>query len=185
MTPGGRPSTGTNFWYTPPPLAILRSEGAIPLVLVRNIGSWSLSAAEMDRVDLNLLSPARTDTARIISDFAVYVQTCAVVVCRGEVTRLFAEIRVALNVPQTRGVLRSVSQQKGVSARKEFAHSRSASGAPRPPCNEALSRKERRMYRPEMLLQPGDVASMVAQALTLPPTAEVTDISMRPMHKSH
>ena len=53
------------------------------------------------------------------------------------------------------------------------------------PMQEAICRKEGRVYRPEMLLQPEDVASIVVQALMLPPTAEVTDISVRPMQKSY
>jgi NADP-dependent 3-hydroxy acid dehydrogenase YdfG len=43
---------------------------------------------------------------------------------------------------------------------------------------------EGKPYRPELLLQPEDVASVVINALSLPRTAEVTDISMRPMIKS-
>jgi NADP-dependent 3-hydroxy acid dehydrogenase YdfG len=39
-------------------------------------------------------------------------------------------------------------------------------------------------YRPELLLQPDDVASVVLHALNLPRTAEVTDIHIRPMIKS-
>jgi NADP-dependent 3-hydroxy acid dehydrogenase YdfG len=34
-----------------------------------------------------------------------------------------------------------------------------------------------------LLLQPADVASVVLNALSLPWTAEVTNISIRPMHK--
>jgi NADP-dependent 3-hydroxy acid dehydrogenase YdfG len=49
----------------------------------------------------------------------------------------------------------------------------------------ALFAKEGRPYRPELLLQPEDIATMVAGALTLPRTAEVTDISIRPMQKSY
>jgi NADP-dependent 3-hydroxy acid dehydrogenase YdfG len=49
---------------------------------------------------------------------------------------------------------------------------------------EAIHQKEGRPYRPETLLQPSDVASMVIAALTLPRTAEVTDIHIRPMSKS-
>jgi NADP-dependent 3-hydroxy acid dehydrogenase YdfG len=41
------------------------------------------------------------------------------------------------------------------------------------------------VYKPELLLQPEDVASVVMNALTLPRTAEVTDISMRPLAKSY
>lgn len=53
------------------------------------------------------------------------------------------------------------------------------------PMQETIFRDEGKEYRPEMLLQPEDVASVVVQALMLPSTAEVTDISMRPMHKSY
>jgi NADP-dependent 3-hydroxy acid dehydrogenase YdfG len=48
-----------------------------------------------------------------------------------------------------------------------------------------LHEKEGKPYRPELLMQPEDVASMVLAALTLPRTAEVTEISMRPMLKSY
>lgn len=44
---------------------------------------------------------------------------------------------------------------------------------------------QRQAYQPEVLLQPEDVAAMVVHALTLPPTAEVTEIRMRPMLKSY
>jgi NADP-dependent 3-hydroxy acid dehydrogenase YdfG len=49
---------------------------------------------------------------------------------------------------------------------------------------ERIYQTEGRPYRPEFLLQPGDVASVVVNALGLPRTAEVTDISIRPMIKS-
>jgi NADP-dependent 3-hydroxy acid dehydrogenase YdfG len=49
------------------------------------------------------------------------------------------------------------------------------------PMQETISRQEGRAYHPETLLQPEDVASVVLNALMLPPTAEVTDISIRPM----
>lgn len=40
-----------------------------------------------------------------------------------------------------------------------------------------------KLYHPERLIQPEDVAAMVLSALRLPRTAEVTDISMRPFRK--
>lgn len=40
-------------------------------------------------------------------------------------------------------------------------------------------------YRPELLLQPDDIATMVVTALLLPRTAEVTDIHIRPMLRSY
>jgi NADP-dependent 3-hydroxy acid dehydrogenase YdfG len=40
-------------------------------------------------------------------------------------------------------------------------------------------------YKPELLLQPEDVAEVVVNALRMPRTAEVTDISLRPLAKSY
>ena len=48
-----------------------------------------------------------------------------------------------------------------------------------------LHAKQGRSYEPELLLQPADVAAVVLNALTLPWTAEVTNISIRPMQKSY
>jgi NADP-dependent 3-hydroxy acid dehydrogenase YdfG len=45
----------------------------------------------------------------------------------------------------------------------------------------AIHRATNRPYRPEQLIQPADVAAVVLNALTLPRTAEVTDISLRPL----
>jgi NADP-dependent 3-hydroxy acid dehydrogenase YdfG len=53
------------------------------------------------------------------------------------------------------------------------------------PRMEKLFAKEGRTYKPELLLQPEDVAEMVTHSLRLPRTAEVTDISIRPMQKSY
>jgi NADP-dependent 3-hydroxy acid dehydrogenase YdfG len=50
---------------------------------------------------------------------------------------------------------------------------------------EALHTAEGRAYRPELLLQPEDVANVVVNSLALPRTAEVTNISIRPMQKSY
>lgn len=48
---------------------------------------------------------------------------------------------------------------------------------------EAIYKKEGRVYRAERLLQPQDIAKIIIQAISLPATAEVTDISIRPMIK--
>lgn len=53
------------------------------------------------------------------------------------------------------------------------------------PRTKTLFASEGRRYRPELLLQPEDIAAMIVQALCLPRTAEVTDIYMRPMLKSY
>jgi NADP-dependent 3-hydroxy acid dehydrogenase YdfG len=48
---------------------------------------------------------------------------------------------------------------------------------------QQLHAVEGRLYHPDRLLQPGDVASVVVNALCLPRTAEVTDINIRSMIK--
>ena len=48
---------------------------------------------------------------------------------------------------------------------------------------QRLSEMEGKPYTPETLLQPEDVASVVVNALSLPRTAEVTDIWIRPAMK--
>jgi len=53
------------------------------------------------------------------------------------------------------------------------------------PMQEALYRQGGKSYHPEALLQPEDVASTVVQSLMLTATAEITDISIRPMSKSY
>lgn len=53
------------------------------------------------------------------------------------------------------------------------------------PMQTAVQKAERREIRPELLLQPEQVAAVVINALGLPPGAEVTDIHMRPSVKSY
>lgn len=47
------------------------------------------------------------------------------------------------------------------------------------PLQAAVYRMEGRTYRPELLIQPEDVASVVLNALSLPRSAEVTDMTIR------
>jgi NADP-dependent 3-hydroxy acid dehydrogenase YdfG len=51
------------------------------------------------------------------------------------------------------------------------------------PMQEAICQREGKVYHPEQLLQPSDIATVVAQSLMLPSTAEITDINIRPMRK--
>jgi len=50
---------------------------------------------------------------------------------------------------------------------------------------EDLYLSDQKTYQPELLLQPVDIASVVVNALALPRTAEVTNISIRPFVKSY
>ena len=52
------------------------------------------------------------------------------------------------------------------------------------PMQEAVFKMEGKEYRPELLMQPEDLASVVISALALPRSAEVTDINVRPLIKS-
>lgn len=53
------------------------------------------------------------------------------------------------------------------------------------PRQQKLYENQGSEYKPELLLQPEDIASVVLNALTLPRTAEVTEISIRPLAKSY
>ncbi len=52
------------------------------------------------------------------------------------------------------------------------------------PRQQGIFAMERRTYTPEHLLQPGDIATMLCAVLKLPRTAEVTNLTIRPMRKS-
>ena len=56
-------------------------------------------------------------------------------------------------------------------------------GSTNTPMQERIHKSEGRVYHPELLLQPSDIASVVINSLQLAKTAEVTDISIRPMKK--
>lgn len=51
------------------------------------------------------------------------------------------------------------------------------------PMQAAIHAEEGRPYRPERLMQPEDVAAVVVNALRMERTAELTDISLRPLSK--
>ncbi len=53
------------------------------------------------------------------------------------------------------------------------------------PMQAELYRMEGKKYRPELLMQPEEVAEIIVNALTLPYSAEVTEISVRPFLKSY
>jgi NADP-dependent 3-hydroxy acid dehydrogenase YdfG len=53
------------------------------------------------------------------------------------------------------------------------------------PRMEAIFTMEGREYKPELLLQPEDIAEVVINTLMMPLTAEVTNITIRPLIKSY
>lgn len=52
------------------------------------------------------------------------------------------------------------------------------------PMQAAVHQFEGKQYRPDMLMQPEDVASVIVSSLALPRSAEVIEIVVRPMRKS-
>lgn len=52
------------------------------------------------------------------------------------------------------------------------------------PQQAAIHKAEGKAYSPELLMQPADVARIIVDALKMNRTAEVTDISIRPMRKT-
>ena len=51
------------------------------------------------------------------------------------------------------------------------------------PMQAAIHKMEGRAYHPDRLMQPEDVADVVINSLSLPPSAEMTDINIRPLRK--
>jgi NADP-dependent 3-hydroxy acid dehydrogenase YdfG len=51
------------------------------------------------------------------------------------------------------------------------------------PMQEAVHQSEGRAYHPEFLIKPEEVAAVVVNSLSLPRSAEVTDIHIRPLRK--
>ena len=49
------------------------------------------------------------------------------------------------------------------------------------PMQQKIFKSEGKIYRPELLVQPDDVAATIVDVLCLPITAEITDITIRPM----
>jgi NADP-dependent 3-hydroxy acid dehydrogenase YdfG len=56
-------------------------------------------------------------------------------------------------------------------------------GSTATPMQAAVRAQQKCAYDPTRLIQPNDVAEMVATVLALPRTAEVTDLVMRPTAK--
>jgi NAD(P)-dependent dehydrogenase (short-subunit alcohol dehydrogenase family) len=49
------------------------------------------------------------------------------------------------------------------------------------PMQETVFKTEGKVYQPELLMQPTDVAATIVNALCLPRTADVTDITLKPL----
>jgi LmbE family N-acetylglucosaminyl deacetylase len=91
---------------------------------------------------------------------------------------VFSALGYALKKLAKADSLREEVNTKGVRVMSVFT------GRTATPRIQALSADEGRRYDPERLLQPADIASVVLNAVSLPWTAEVTNITIRPMVKS-
>jgi len=110
---------------------------------------------------------------------------------RGQIVFINSSVGIAVNRPEigpyaaTKHALRALADSlraelnpKGIRVLSVYL------GRTATPLQEALFKDESRSYDGGKLLQPEDVATVILAALALPSTAEVTDISIRPMQKS-
>jgi NADP-dependent 3-hydroxy acid dehydrogenase YdfG len=115
----------------------------------------------------------------------------ALIAARGQIVFINSSVGLAVRRPEvgqyaaTKHALRAVADSlreevnaKGVRVLTVYL------GRTATPMQRALYSQEGRFYHPETLLQPEDVASVIVHTLTLPATAEVTEISIRPAIKS-
>jgi NADP-dependent 3-hydroxy acid dehydrogenase YdfG len=101
----------------------------------------------------------------------VFINSSAGLAARGEVSQYAATKHALKAVADS---LREEVNADGVRVMNLFV------GRTATPMQEEVHRMERRPYKPERLLHAEDIAAMVVSAVSLPNTAEVTDISIRP-----
>lgn len=104
----------------------------------------------------------------------VFVNSSAALAARPE-NALYAATKLALR--SLAGSLRDQVNPLGVRVLSVYP------GQTATPMQERARAQEGQPYDPSSLLDPGDVAAAVVHALALPRTAEVTDITLRPMTK--
>jgi short-subunit dehydrogenase len=138
-------------------------------------------AQELDLYRINTLAPYRLTRAllpllRASRGHVVFINSSAGFLS-GTMNGLYASTKHALRA--LADSLRDEVNADGIRVLSVYP------GRVASPMQREVFAREGRTYDPALLLQPEDVASMVIAALTLPRGAEVTDISMRPAHKSY
>jgi NAD(P)-dependent dehydrogenase (short-subunit alcohol dehydrogenase family) len=111
-----------------------------------------------------------------------------VIAARGQIVFINSSVGLAATRPDigqyaaTKHALRAIADSlreevnpKGVRVLSAYL------GRTATPMQKAIVETEGKIYCPETLLQPEDVASTILHTLMLPPTAEVTEIIIRPM----
>jgi NADP-dependent 3-hydroxy acid dehydrogenase YdfG len=158
-------------------------------VLIHSAGVIHQGAMEQARLEdldrqyeVNVRAPYRL-TQRLLSLLTrargqiVFINSSAGLAAKNSTTGQYAATKHALRA--IADSLREEVNPKGVRVTSVYL------GRTATPLQEALYQRQGSPYRPEALLQPEDVASTVVHALMLPPSAEVTDICIRPSQKSY
>lgn len=165
---------------------LLREHPAID-VLVHSAGTFAsapFEAAPLDEFDrlyrVNLRAPFALTQALLPSlrqrrGQIVFINSSAGLAAKGGMSQ-YAATKHALKA--LADSLREEANPDGVRVLSVYP-GRTAS-----PMQAAIHAQERREYRPERLLQPEDVASVVLNALSLPRSAEITDVQVRPLVKT-
>lgn len=157
---------------------IAKELGATDL-LVHSAGVFSIAPADAESVrgHLNaaeILTRALLPLLRVGPGQIVFINS-SVGLPGASATGAYAESKQSLRT--LANCLRDEVNQGGIRVLSVFP------GRTATPMQAAIHLQEGKPYRPERLLQPEDVASVVLHALAMPPGAEVTDISLRPMRK--
>jgi short-subunit dehydrogenase len=154
-------------------------------ILVHSAGVFHQDTMEKARVDdLDEQYAINVRVPYVLSQHLLPLLT----VSRGQIVFINSGVGLSVRRPEvgqyaaTKHALRALADslreevnQKGVRVLTVYL------GRTATPMQQAIFRQEDREYRPEILLQPLDIASVIVNALSLPPTAEVTDVSIRPM----
>ncbi len=141
----------------------------------------TLPVAELDELyHVNVRAPYRLTQALLPSlrseaGQLVFVNSSASARPPGELAGAYAATKYAL-----RAIADAVRAEENANAVRVVSV---YPGRTAGPLQERLHQLEGRTYDPDRLLQPEDVATALMSALMLPPTAEATDIHVRPMRK--
>jgi NAD(P)-dependent dehydrogenase (short-subunit alcohol dehydrogenase family) len=166
--------------------AKLRADFAQADLLVHCAGAIALGTVEEAQVqDLDrqyetnvrgpfLLTKALLPLLKVREGQVVFVNSTAGLVARAGVSHYAASKHALRALAES---LREEVNPDGVRVLSVFL------GRTATPMQAGLHEAEGKPYAPERLIQPDDVASIVLCALSLPRTAEVTEIRVRPMKK--
>ena len=155
-------------------------------ILVHSAGALSLGPIESDRISdfdwqyrINVRAPALLTQIllpllKMQKGQIVFINSSVGLVSKANLSQ-YAATKHALRA--FADSLREEVNEMGIRVLSVFP------GRTATPMQEMIFNWEGKDYPPTRLLQPQDVAAVVIHALSLPRTAEVTDISIRPMAK--